>query len=134
MQFFSLSHRDVLAEGDGHILSSTELRGLGLVLKYDRVGQRQSYPTSLDLIPSIAQDKLRCGIITESLKPGALKRWGTRKDLRLIGSDCQPSLLLQHMVCISEGCRTVLSAFQTSPQSVARRFSRSINDWVSVSE
>lgn len=131
MRFNTLSHRELLAQGNGQILSSMDLRGLGLVLKYDRVGATLRYPPTRDLIPSVAQDKLNCGII-----PGMLQaNWSSddrHRDLRLIGSDSQPSMLLQHMAWISDRARELLQKFPPFGNT-AQRFSHAINDWISVS-
>jgi hypothetical protein len=48
------------ADGNGYSLSSTDVRNLGIVLKFSVTGSHRRFPR---LIPSRAQDKMICGIV-----------------------------------------------------------------------
>jgi hypothetical protein len=123
MRWLEIGHKELLAEGSGQVLSSTELRGLGLVLKYDQVGKLTVYD---EYIPSVAVDKLRCGILPAMYYPCFDD---FRQDLRLIGEDRLPSLLIDHMAWITDEAYELL---RKSRQDIWRRFPHSINDWISV--
>lgn len=121
-----ISHRELLADGNGQVLSSTEARGLGLILKYDCIGKIN--PTD-ELIPCVANDKLRCGII-----PG----WRLpcfddyQSDLKLDGNDGQPTLFLDHLTGVSQGARELLETMRTPSWDPRRRYLSAVNDWISV--
>jgi hypothetical protein len=124
MQWVEIGHKELFAEGSGQVLSSTELRGLGLVLKYDRIGKASHFD---EYIPSVAVDKLRCGIIPGMFHPCFDD---FQPDVRLIGMDKQPSLLFEHMTWITDEAYDLL---RHSGGDLWRRFPHTINDWISVS-
>ena len=128
MQWREISHRELLAEGNGQVLSSTEVRGIGLVLKYDRVGQTKLYN---DLIPSTTVEKLRCGILPGFRLP-CFDDY--QQDLQLIGDDRLPTLLLGHLIWVSQEARDLLEAMRDpAVWSRQRRFWSPVNDWICVS-
>lgn len=49
------------ADGNGYIMSATDVKGLGMVLRLTAAGSSEEFPK---LIPSVASDKLACGIIS----------------------------------------------------------------------
>ena len=128
MQWREISHRELLAEGNGQVISSTDIRGIGLVLKYDRVGQTRLYN---DLIPSNAVDKLRCGILPGFRLP-CFEDY--QHDLQLIGDDGLPSLILGHLLWVSQEARDHLEVIrEPALWSRNRRYWSPVNDWISVS-
>ena len=62
MQWRTLEpERSILqADGNGYIMNATEVTGLGMVLKLTADGRPKEFPR---IIPSVAPDKLACGII-----------------------------------------------------------------------
>ena len=124
MRWVDIGHKELFAGGSGQVLSSTELRGLGLVLKYDRVGHASPFD---EYIPSVAIDKLHCGILPGIFHPCF---HDFQPDLRLIGMDSQPSLLFEHMSWITDEAYDLL---RHSGADLWRRFPHAINDWISVS-
>jgi len=68
------------AEGGGHSLTSTNIRGLGVVLQYN-----SNYtPAPELLIPSVPVDKMLCGIL-----PGC-RELGIRRDYDVVGPERTP--------------------------------------------
>lgn len=55
-----LKNNRIQAEGNGYSLTSTEVKGLGIVLRFSSIGRHGQFPR---LIPSKASDKLLCGIV-----------------------------------------------------------------------
>ena len=68
------------ADGNGHIMNTTDARGLGIVLKLASAGAPGPFPR---IIPSAASDKLTCGII-----PGDPDF--VDQDYSLVGNDRKP--------------------------------------------
>ncbi|KAL9625344.1 MAG: hypothetical protein Q9160_000407 [Pyrenula sp. 1 TL-2023] len=55
-----LQNSRIQAEGNGYSLTSTEVKGLGIVLRFSSIGRHGAFPR---IIPSKAGDKLICGIV-----------------------------------------------------------------------
>ena len=68
------------AEGEGHSLTSTNVRGLGIVLQYSS----NFTPAPELLIPSVPVDKMLCGIL-----PGC-RELGISRDYDVVGPDRTP--------------------------------------------